>query len=73
MKESIKSIHALLEEVEVHMSKSPLSDKRLAAEKLQRLASIATTLAFTIQLTKQAPPSSRCSPSQTHRKIIRLP
>ncbi len=73
MNEGITTILALLKEVEGHMSKSQLTDKRLAVEKLQRLASIATTLAFTIQLTKQAPPSSRCSRSHTRRRVLRLP
>jgi hypothetical protein len=73
MNEGITTILALLKEVEAHMSTNRLTDKRLAVEKLQRLASIATTLAFTIQLTKPAPPSSRCSPSHTRRRVIKLP
>ncbi len=72
MNEGITTILTLLKEVEVHMSKSRLADKRLAVEKLQRMASIATTLAFTIQLTKQAAPSSRYSPSHTRRRRLKL-
>lgn len=45
----LAELQLLLSEIASHVKSGSKSDKRQAAEKLQRLASIATTLGFTIR------------------------
>lgn len=52
MNDSITTIDRLLHEVTAHLKTGEKVDKRDAFEKLRRIASIATTLAFTVQLSR---------------------
>jgi hypothetical protein len=49
MNESISEIQRLLQEVADHLKSGAKTDTRKAATKLQRIAALASTLAFTIQ------------------------
>ena len=48
--ESYSTIDGLLHEVAGHIRGGQAADVRMAFEKLQRIASLATTLAFTLKL-----------------------
>ena len=49
MNESISEIQRLLQEIAGHLKASTTTDTRKAVAKLQRIAGLASTLAFTIQ------------------------
>jgi hypothetical protein len=49
MDTGIGAMHELLDEVAQHMRSARKSDKTAAVAKLNRIAALATTLAFTIQ------------------------
>ena len=49
MNEDIKEIQTLLKEVVDHLTQSHLSDRRRGMQKLMRIASLATTMALTLQ------------------------
>ena len=50
MNESISKISILLQEVAGHIAGGKAADARFAFDKLQRISSLATTLAFTVKL-----------------------
>ena len=52
MNESITTLNELLHEVAAHLKAGTPVDKRAAFDKLQRMASIASTLAFTVKLVR---------------------
>ena len=49
MDDGIGTMHRLLQEIVEHLKSEARSDKTAAAQKLRRISSLATTLAFTIQ------------------------
>ena len=49
LEQALSDMHRLLVEVNEHMKSATKSDKSAAAAKLARVASLASTLAFTIQ------------------------
>jgi hypothetical protein len=49
MDDSIGTMHRLLQEIVEHLKSEARSDKTAAVQKLRRISSLATTLAFTIQ------------------------
>ena len=50
MDEDIKEIQTLLKEVVDHLTHGRQSDRRRAVQKLMRIASLATTMALTLQV-----------------------
>ena len=52
MNDSINTINRLLQEVVAHLQAGTKGDKIAAYEKLQHIAAIASTLAFTIKLSR---------------------
>ena len=50
MNESIATIDRLLREVVEHLKSGTKADKAAAVSKLQRISSIASTMAFTVKL-----------------------
>ena len=50
MNESLTTMNQLLREVAAHLQAGTASDKSAAFAKLQQIATLATTLAFTIKL-----------------------
>ncbi len=47
--DSLKQIETLLHEVAEHLKSPSKADRRVAAQKLERIVAIASTLAFTLQ------------------------
>lgn len=52
MNESINSIGRLLQEVTEHLKAGTKADKSAAYEKLQSIAAVASTLAFTVKMAR---------------------
>jgi hypothetical protein len=53
MNESIGEIHRLLKEIVDHLKAGTTTETRKAAAKLERIATLASTLALTIQATRR--------------------
>jgi len=53
MNESISEIHRLLQEIVGHLKVGTTTDMRKAVAKLERIATLAATLALTIKATRR--------------------
>jgi hypothetical protein len=53
MNESISEIHRLLQEIAGHLKAGTTTDMRKAVAKLERIATLASTLALTIKATRR--------------------
>jgi hypothetical protein len=52
MNESVSEMHRLLKEIVDHLKAGTTSETRKAVSKLERIATLASTLALTIQATR---------------------